>query len=113
MTATIQGSQPEFIDNRNGNTLAEALARVLGGSLGGIADGSPARPSELAIAAAFFSPKGLSDVSPHLEGLERVRLLFGVEAPRDIELRRPALGEPFERFENRLVSEGLRQSEAA
>jgi hypothetical protein len=104
---------PEFIDNRDGNTMAEALARVLGGSLGGMAEEAAARPADLAIASAFFSPKGLSDLSPHLEGLDRVRLLFGVEAPRDVEVRRPELGEPPERFEARLVREGLRQSEAA
>jgi hypothetical protein len=104
---------PEFIDNRDGNTMAEALARVLGGSVGGIAEDPAARPADLAIAAAFFSPKGLSDLSPHLEGLDRVRLMFGVEAPRDIEMRRPDLGEMPERFEARLVREGLRHSEAA
>jgi hypothetical protein len=104
---------PEFIDNRDGNTMAEALVRVLGGSLGGMAEEAAARPADLAVAAAFFSPKGLSDLSPHLEGLDRVRLMFGVEAPRDVEVRRPELGEPPERFEARLVREGLRQSEAA
>jgi hypothetical protein len=104
---------PEFIDNRDGNTLAEALARLLGGARDGMAEEAPGRPSDLAVAAAFFSPKGLSDLSPHLEGLDRVRLLFGVEAPRDVKVRRPELGEPPERFEVRLVREGLRQSEAA
>jgi hypothetical protein len=103
---------PEFIDNRDGNTLAEALAVLLGGAGGGLGEGA-ARPAELAVAAAFFSPKGLSDLLPHLEGLERVRLLFGVEAPRDIDVRRPELGEPHEHFEARLIRDGLRQSEAA
>ncbi len=104
---------PEFIDNRDGNTLVEALGRVLGGSLGGGLGEAAVYPSELAIASAFFSPKGLSDLSPHLDGLGRVRLLFGVEAPRDIAVRRPELGEPPEHFEVRLIRDGLRQSEAA
>ena len=40
---------PEFIDNRNGNTLAEALARLLGGS---VASGSHGpRNSRLAVVA--------------------------------------------------------------
>jgi len=103
---------PEFIDNRDGNTLAEALAALLGGAQSGFGE-ERARPAELAVAAAFFSPKGLSDLSPHLEGLERVRLLFGVEAPRDIDVRRPDLGEMPEHFEARLIRDGLRQSEAA
>jgi Helicase conserved C-terminal domain/PLD-like domain/SNF2-related domain len=103
---------PEFIDNRDGNTMAEALATLLGGAGGGLREVN-APPSDLAVAAAFFSPNGLSDLSPHLQGLERVRLLFGVEAPRDIEVRRPDLGELPEHFEARLIREGLRQSEAA
>ena len=104
---------PEFIDNRNGNTLAEALARLLGGTVsGGLAEAT-IRPAELAIASAFFSPKGLADLAPHIDGLERVRLMFGVEAPRDIELRRPNLGESPEHFESRLMREGLKEAEAA
>jgi hypothetical protein len=59
---------PEFIDNRNGNTLAEALARLLGGNVAGGLSESGTRPSEVAIAAAFFSPKGLADLAPHLAG---------------------------------------------
>jgi hypothetical protein len=104
---------PEFIDNRDGNTLAEALVRLLGGSVtGGVAENA-VRPAELAIASAFFSPKGLADLAPHIDGLERVRLMFGVEAPRDLELRRPNLGESPEHFESRLMREGLREAETA
>lgn len=105
--------RPEFIDNRNGNTLAQALARVLGANpIGGMAEAS-VRPEELAVASAFFSPKGLADLAPHIEGLKRVRLMFGVEAPRDFELRRPELGESHEHFESRLVRQGLKDADAA
>ena len=104
---------PEFIDNRSGNTLAKALAKLLSGAIAdGLSESGP-RPSEVAIAAAFFSPKGLADLAPHIEGLDRVRLLFGVEAPRDVELRRPNLGETPEHFEARLIREGLKETEAA
>jgi hypothetical protein len=102
---------PEFIDNRNGNTLAEALVRLLGVRISDGLTPAMARPAELAIAAAFFSPKGLADLAPHIEGLERVRLLFGVEAPRDAELRRPNLGETSNHFEARLLREGLKEAE--
>jgi hypothetical protein len=62
--------------HRDGNTLAEALARLLGGSVtGGMAE-SGVRPAELAIASAFFSPKGLADLARHIDGLERVRLML-------------------------------------
>jgi hypothetical protein len=105
---------PEFIDNRDGNTLAEALARVLGGGRGrGLEEGPAVRPSELAVASAFFTPTGLAGLAPHLEGMARVRLLFGVEAPRDAELRRPDLGETPEQFEARLIRARLKESEAA
>lgn len=104
---------PEFIDNRDGNTMALALRRVLGGGRRNEVDESAVRPAELAIAAAFFSPKGLSDLAPQLEDIGKVRLMFGVEAPRDAELRRPEVGETPERFEARLVREGLREADDA
>jgi hypothetical protein len=107
-------STPEFIDNRDGNTLAVALARVLGGTLpGGMGESPAVRPAELAVASAFFTPTGLAGLAPHLDGMQRVRLLFGVEAPRDAEQRRPNLGESPEQFEARLIRQRLRESEAA
>src|SRR5260370_509708 len=113
MLTSQENVAPEFIDNRNGNTLAEALARLLGGSLSvGLSEAS-VRPPEVAIASAFVSPKGLADLAPHIDGLQRVRLMFGVEAPRDIELRRPNLGESPEHFESRLMREGLRETDVA
>ncbi len=105
---------PEFIDNRDGNTLALALSRVLGGGgAAGVSEAPVGRPEEIAIAAAFFSPAGLASLAPHLDGLNKIRLLFGVEAPRDAEMRRPEVGESRERFEARLMREGLREAEAA
>lgn len=105
---------PEFIDNRNGNTMAVALRRVLGGGRGGALDEGPdIRPAELAVASAFFSPKGLADLTPHIDGIPKVRLMFGVEAPRDVDLRRPQIGESSERFDARLVREGLREADEA
>jgi hypothetical protein len=96
-----------IVDNIDGNTLAEALARLLGASAArGLAEAA-ARPPERAIAAAFFSPQGLANLARHIDGLERVWLLFGVEAPRDVELWRPNLGESPEHFEARLMREGL------
>jgi len=88
MTAT-----PEFIDSRDGNTLALALARVLGDyALVGIPEGGSTPPAELAIAAAFFTPTALVEFAPHLDGLKHVRLMFDTEAPCDVELRRPCSG---------------------
>jgi hypothetical protein len=113
MGTALMNFAPEFIDNRNGNTLAEALAQLLGERISGDLTAAGPRPTELAIAAAFFSPKGLADLVRHIDGLERVRLLFGVETPRDAELRRPNLGETPEHFEARLLREGLKEAETA
>lgn len=109
-------STPEFIDNRDGNTLAEALARILGGSgggTGGFSEGSDVRPADVSIASAFFSPAGLARIAPLIDGLQRTRLLFGVEAPRDTELRRPNLGETQDQFEQRLLRDGLKEADEA
>jgi hypothetical protein len=107
-------STPEFIDNRNGNTLAEALARILGASSrDGFNEGYSVRPADLSIASAFFSPAGLARIAPMIDGLQRTRLLFGVEGPRNTELRRPNLGETLEQFEQRLLREGLKESDEA
>ena len=113
MLESTKNTAPEFIDNRDGNTLAEALAGLLRGSVrGGLAEAG-VRPAELAIASAFFSPKGLADLAPHLDGLQRVRLMFGIESPRDVEMRRPNLGESPEHFDARLIREGLKEAEGA
>lgn len=105
--------KPEFIDNRDGNTLGKALAHVLGGSDGDGFDESGVRPAELAIASAFFSPKGLVDLTPHIDGLNRVRLMFGVEAPHNVDQRRPRLGESQEQFEARLIRDGVKDLDEA
>jgi hypothetical protein len=102
-----------IVDNIDGNTLAEALARLLGASAArGLAEAA-ARPPARAIAAAFFSPQGLANLARHIDGLERVWLLFGVEAPCDVELWRPNLGESPEHFEARLMREGSSTALAA
>ena len=52
--------RPEFIDNRDGNTLARALDAVLGGGPGGVAEGAGA-PETVRIATAFFNPADFAD----------------------------------------------------
>lgn len=104
---------PRFIDNRDGNTMLQALAQVLGNKATGMAAGDSPRPDDIAIASAFFSPSGLSAIAAHLDGVNRVRLLFGVEAPPDLEMLRPKLGESPEQFRIRLLRERLKASESA
>ena len=86
--------RPEFIDNRDGNTLVAALATVLGGasSMGGVEEASD-RPARLDIASAFFSPAGFSEIVTHLKGIEKIRLMLGAEPPPDSQPPRRQLDE--------------------
>ena len=62
-----------FIDNRDGNTLAQVLAKILKERL-------PVSPSkELRIATAFFSPAGFFHIADHLGSISDVRLLLGAD----------------------------------
>ena len=50
-------SKPDFVDNRDGNTLAQALAEALGVD-NNQSEESPTPPSEVRIATGYFSPAG-------------------------------------------------------
>ena len=67
--------KPEFVDNRNGNTLVAALSRASG--LGG--RNLAAQPIELSIASGYFNPEGFGLLADCLERLPKVRLLLGAE----------------------------------
>ena len=67
--------KPEFVDNRNGNTLVAALR----GHLDWLAN-TYARPIELAIASGYFNPEGFGLLADRLERLPKVRLLLGCRA---------------------------------
>ena len=66
--------KPEFVDNRNGNTLVAALR----GHLDWLAN-TYAQPIELAIASGYFNPEGFGLLADRLERLPKVRLLLGAE----------------------------------
>lgn len=104
--------RPEFIDNRDGNTLAAALAAILSGAMPG--SGLPeagARPGRLDIASAFFSPAGFAEIVAHLDGIENIRLLLGAEPPLNSQPPRRRLDETQSQFERQLVREGLANME--
>ncbi|NKI35130.1 helicase [Wenzhouxiangella sp. XN79A] len=67
-------ARPAFVDNRDGNTLADALTRHLAAArqLDGAAP-------ELCIASTFFNLGGFASVDAALKGMEAVRLLLGAE----------------------------------
>lgn len=91
--------KPDFIDNRNGNTLVVALR----GHLDWLQE-TYKQSVELSIATGYFNPEGFALISDKLEDIPRVRLLLGAEPtpPPARPIRKP--GEPRgERFEAKLV----------
>jgi hypothetical protein len=104
-------SRPEFIDNLDGNTLANAIARVLAGDTASDRDVGEAGdvPGCLDIASAFFSPAGFSAIAGCLDGLKHIRLMIGAEPPLESSPPRRRLDETQAQFERRLLHEGLVQ----
>ncbi len=97
--------KPEFVDNRDGNTLVEALR----GHLDWLAE-TYARPVELSIASGYFNPEGFGLLADRLESLPRVRLLLGAEpTPPPVRPRR-RLGESLQKYDARVVREGVEKN---
>lgn len=67
-------SKPEFVDNRDDNTLAEALRA----HLAWLAE-TYAKPVELSIASGYFNPGGFAQIADCLDGVSHIRLLLGAE----------------------------------
>ena len=98
--------KPEFVDNRNGNTLVAALR----GHLDWLS-ATYAQPVELAIATGYFNPEGFAMIADCLERLPKVRLMLGAEPvpPPVRPVRKP--GDPRgERFEAKLIHEAIRSN---
>ncbi len=99
---------PSFIDNRNGNTLAQALGTLLGVGPAAAMGAPSDKPDQVSIATAFFSPTGFAHVADQLEEVPEVRLLLGADlAAGAVEHRKP-LDETPESFERRRIEVGLR-----
>jgi hypothetical protein len=100
----------EFIDNRDGNTLAAAIGDLLTHGMprgnGGAAERGPV-PGQLDIATAFFSPAGFAAISERLGELERLRLIVGAEPPSEARPPQREPGTPHALFERNLLHKGL------
>ena len=99
--------KPEFVDNRNGNTMVAALR----GHLDWLAD-TYARPIELAIASGYFNPEGFGLLADRLERLPKVRLLLGAEPTPPPARPTRRIGETLARFDARVVHEAIRANDA-
>ena len=105
--------RPEFIDNRDGNTLAHALGTVLGTREGGAVAEATDAPDAVSIATAFFSPTGFAQIADHLEPVSSVRILLGADPVVGLADERKRLDETPEMFERRRMRLGLRRMDDA
>ena len=99
--------KPDFIDNRDGNTLANALGSVLGVGEGGGLSEALEPPDEVRIATAFFSPTGFAQIADHLAPVPEVRLLLGADLAAGALDERKRLNETPAMFESRRMQAGL------
>ena len=100
--------EPSFIDNRNGNTLAQALGTQLGVAAESQVGDSTEKPDQVSIATAFFSPTGFAHIADQLQEIPEVRLLLGVDLAAGAVENRKRLDETPEGFERRRIKVGLR-----
>ena len=96
-----QKTKPDFIDNRNENTLEQALGEVLEGSSSGCPN------DEVRIATAFFSPTGFAKISDFLKKVPTVRLLLSVDLAAGAATGDRRLEENEKMFEQRRMKAGL------
>ncbi len=73
----MASNRPEFIDNQNGNTLAEAINDYVGHLSETLAD-----DPDLDIATGYFNPRGYFSVAEGLDAVGDVRILLGAEPPQ-------------------------------
>lgn len=104
---------PEFIDNREGNTLARALRTFLGSHEGKGRIGFDAIPDSVCIATAYFSPTGFSQIADSLKSIPTVRILLGADQTAELSLENKRLDERWPAFERRRILFGLDQMQAA
>ena len=97
-----------LIDNQNGNTLAEALDRLLESATGSGSQSDDLFGAEVRVATAYFNPMGFARIADRLAIVPRVRLLLGAEVKLGAPVDRRALGETREDFERRQITSRLR-----
>lgn len=81
--------RPEFIDNREGNTLSSALCGYINWLVENKKD-----PLDLSIATGYFNAGGFFLIANELERVGSLRLLLGTEPERKDRIRWPKPGEP-------------------
>ena len=93
---------PFFIDNKDSNTLAQALSAVL-------SQEKLETPDQIRIASAFFSPTGFAHIADQLIPIKKVRLLLGTDLTANSFEGQKKLDETSSAFEKRCLTSGLRR----
>lgn len=103
MSPDGQGTRPEFVDNRDGNTLARAIETYIEDLSGKLAD-----DPDLDIATGYFNPRGYFSVADALEEVGEVRILLGAQPDREDRERWRKPGEPRgDEYDQKRVTEAL------
>ena len=105
-------ARPDFIDNREGNTLAQALGAALGAGTDGVRQ-STDPPDQIRIATAFFNPTGFAHIAEYLQPVPAVRLLLGADLSGNALGERRRLDETETMFERRRMRTRLNSMDEA
>ena len=95
--------QPQFVDNRDGNTLSTAINAYLENL-----DDTLANDPDLDIVTGYFNPRGYSSVSDGLVHVDQVRLLVGAQPSNEGTERWRQPGDPRdEEYNQQRINESL------
>jgi len=95
--------RPQFVDNRDGNTLSKAIDGYLD-----YLDGRLAEKPDLDIVTGYFNPRGYFSVEDGLEKVDSVRLLIGAQPDQEGKERWRQPEEPRgEAYDRKRINEAL------
>ncbi|MCQ4333630.1 hypothetical protein KM295_09105 [Natronomonas sp. F2-12] len=95
--------QPQFVDNRDGNTLSTAINAYLSDL-----DDTLANDPDLDVVTGYFNPRGYFSVSDGLEHVDQVRLLVGAQPSNEGTERWRQPGDPRdEEYNQKRINESL------
>jgi len=103
MQNSTMSEQPQFVDNRDGNTLSAAINAYLADL-----DDTLAADPDLDIVTGYFNPRGYFSVSDGLKHIDQVRLLVGAQPSNEATERWRQPGEPRdEEYNQKQINESL------
>ncbi|MXW54027.1 MAG: hypothetical protein F4Z66_08625 [Gammaproteobacteria bacterium] len=100
-------NRPDFIDNRDGNTLAQALKAILSSGVNDTSFIDGPLSDVVRISTAFFSPAGFAHIADQLRFIPEVRLLLGADPATKLNVEQKRLDETPESYRTRRIRAGL------